>query len=507
MKPTPTQRPAGREPLQAGQRRSLVGNTLWNLAGTFLPLLVGLAVIPPLLHALGIERFGLLSLIWMLTGYLGLLDLGLGRALTKLVAEAAGHARRDDLPRAVWTGLGLMSGFGAIGALALALAAEPLARRLLNIPAPLQAEAVGAIGFLAVSIPVAIATTGLRGVMEGLHLFRLANLIRVPLAALTFLAPLAVAVVTPDLALVSASLLGVRLVGLAAHWIACLWALPALAQPRRPDRALFRLLLGFGGWLTVTNVVGPLMTYLDRFVIGALFDLAAVAYYTTPYELVTKLLLVPFALTAVLFPTFSRALAQRSEASAPLMVRSIAAVFVVILPIVMFGVAYAREGLGLWLGEEFASHSFRVGQWLAAGVLMNSMAQIPFTFVQGAGRPDWIAKLHLLELPFYFLALWWALDAAGIVGAAIAWTVRVSVDAVALLWMAHVVAPSGIRFPRRLGFAVALACAALVCVALIESTLVRGLIVLGATGASAMLLWGLSFGSEPLESAAARSGL
>lgn len=495
----------------AMQERALVGNTLWNLAGTFLPLLVGLAAVPLLLHALGIERFGLLSLIWMLTGYFGLLDLGFGRALTKLVAEHVGHHveydGHGDLPRLMWTALWLMSGFGAAGAVVLVLAAEPLARGLLNIPLSLQAEAVGAIGFLALSIPVAIATTGLRGVMEGLHLFRLASLIRVPLAALTFLAPLAVAMVTPDLAMVSASLLGVRLIGLAAHWMACLRALPALAQFRRPDRALFRLLLGFGGWLTVTNVVGPLMTYLDRFVIGALFDLAAVAYYTTPYELVTKLLLVPFALTAVLFPTFSSALAQRSETSAPLMVRSIAAVFVVILPIIVFGVAFAREGLGLWLGDEFALHSFRVAQWLAAGVLINSLAQMPFTFVQGAGRPDWIAKLHLLELPFYFLGLWWALGAAGIEGAAIAWTLRVTLDALALLWMAHVVAPSGIRFPPRLAFAIALACGTLACVAVIESALVRGLIALGATCALATLLWGLAFGSGRLESAAARPDL
>jgi O-antigen/teichoic acid export membrane protein len=501
---------AGARP-SAMQERALVGNTLWNLAGTFLPLLVGLAAVPLLLHALGIERFGLLSLIWMLTGYFGLLDLGFGRALTKLVAEHVGqhvgHKALGDLPRLMWTALWLMSGFGAAGAVVLALAAEPVARGLLNIPVSLQAEAVGAIGFLALSIPVAIATTGLRGVMEGLHLFRLANLIRVPLAALTFLAPLAVAMVTPDLAMVSMSLLGVRLLGLAAHWMACLRALPALAQVRRPDRALFRLLLGFGGWLTVTNVVSPLMTYIDRFVIGALFDLAAVAYYTTPYELLTKLWLFPFALTAVLFPTFSSTLAQRSETSAPLMVRSIAAVFVVILPIVMLGVAFAREGLGLWLGDDFALHSFRVAQWLAAGVLVNSMAQIPFTFVQGAGRPDWIAKLHLLELPFYFLGLWWALDAAGIEGAAIAWTARVTVDAAALLWMAHVVAPSGIRFPPRLAFAVALACGALACIAVLESMLARGLIAFGATGALVMLLWGISFGAEPRKPGAARPGL
>lgn len=475
----------------AGGKRPIVASTLWNLAGTFLPLLVGLVAVPLLLRSLGIDRFGLLSLIWMLTGYFGLLDLGFGRALTKLVAEQAGHAHGDDLSRAVWTGLGMMSAFGVAGAVVLAAAAGPLVRGLLNVPLPLQSEAIGAIGFLALSIPVAIAATGLRGVMEGLHLFKLASLIRMPLAALSFLAPLAVTVFTPDLLVVSASLLGVRVLGLIAHWIACVRALPALARPRPPDRVLFRLLLGFGGWLTVTNVVGPLMTYLDRFVIGALFDLAAVAYYTTPYELVTKLWLIPFALTAVLFPAFSGALAQGSTASTALMTRSIAAVFAVVFPAVIFAVAFAREGMALWLGDGFASHSFRVLQWLAAGVLVNSMAQVPYTFVQGAGRPDWIAKLHLLELPLYLLGLWWMLDVAGIVGAAVAWTIRVTIDALALLRMAHVVAPAGVRLPGRLVLAVMLGLAALPCVALVEGAPARVLLSVVCAIALPALLWGL----------------
>lgn len=489
----------------AGQRRSLVGNTLWNLAGTFLPLLVGLAAVPLLLRALGIERFGLLSLIWMLTGYFGLLDLGFGRALTKLVAEHVGHERYGDLPALVWTALWLMSAFGAAGSVALVLAAEPVVRGVLNIPLPLQQEAVGAIWFLALSVPVAIAASGLRGVMEGLHLFKLANLIRMPLAALTFLAPLAVSVFTPDLLLVSASLLVVRLLGLVAHWIACVRAMPELARPRRPDRVLFSLLLGFGGWLTVTNVVGPLMIYLDRFVIGSISDLAAVAYYATPYDLVTKLLFVPIALAGVLFPMFSGASAQSRGASGALMTGSLAAVFAILFPVIIFGVAFAREGLALWLGDAFASNSFRVLQWLAAGVLVNSMAQVPFTYVQGAGRPDWIAKLHLLELPLYLLGLWWMLEVAGIVGAAIAWTLRVIIDALILLRMAQRVTTSGLRLPGRLVLAVALGLAALPGVALVENMLARASVSALCALALPALVWRL-FCSPKLSSPASLSG-
>jgi O-antigen/teichoic acid export membrane protein len=100
-------------------------------------------------------------------------------------------------------------------------------------------------------------------------------------------------------------------------------------------------------------------------------------------------------------------------------------------------VILAQRGLALWLGADFAQHSFRVLQWLALGVLINSLAQIPFALVQGAGRPDLTAKLHLIELPCYLLALWWLISSYGVEGAAIAWTARVVLDALMLFGLAR----------------------------------------------------------------------
>jgi O-antigen/teichoic acid export membrane protein len=119
-------------------------------------------------------------------------------------------------------------------------------------------------------------------------------------------------------------------------------------------------------------------------------------------------------------------------------------------------VGLARSGLTLWLGADFAQHGYRVLQWLAVGVFINCLALIPFTLVQGVGRPDLTAKLHLIELPLYLSALWWLISAHGVEGAAIAWTARMGVDGAVLFGMADrffggnvmerkVVAPTGAR--------------------------------------------------------------
>jgi O-antigen/teichoic acid export membrane protein len=162
-----------------------------------------------------------------------------------------------------------------------------------------------------------------------------------------------------------------------------------------------------------------------------------VAFYTTPYEMVTKLLVGPGALTGVLFPAFSTSLASNPDKIIHLYRRGLKYAFILLIVPVTLIVIFAKGGLALWLGRDFAGQSFQVLQWLAIGVLMNGMASIPFSLIQGVGRADITGKLHLIQLPIYLGFLWWMVMSFGIQGAAIAWCARVTLDFVALMWISH----------------------------------------------------------------------
>ena len=68
----------------------LARNSALNLLGLCSPLLVAIVAIPILIRGLGTDRFGVLTLVWVVIGYSSLFDLGLSRALTKIVAEKLG---------------------------------------------------------------------------------------------------------------------------------------------------------------------------------------------------------------------------------------------------------------------------------------------------------------------------------------------------------------------------------------------------------------------------------
>jgi len=191
-------------------------------------------------------------------------------------------------------------------------------------------------------------------------------------------------------------------------------------------------LVQFGGWMTISNIIGPIMSYLDRFLVGGLLSVGAVAYYTAPFDLVARLTFIAQAVTGVLFPAFAASLIQDSARTVLLFTRGVKYIFLALFPVVLIAIGFAPEGLRLWLGADFAQNSQLALRLLSVGMLINSMAGVPFALIQSGGRPDVTAKMHLVELPLYLVAVWWLTKHFGIAGTAVAWTGRGVLDAILL---------------------------------------------------------------------------
>ena len=428
---------------------ALARNTVLNLIGLGAPLMVAIFTIPLLIKTIGPARFGVLTLVWMVVGYCGLFDLGLGRALTKLVAEKLGAQKESEIPALIWTALLLMAGLGIIGMVVACGLSPWLVHALLKIPAHLQPQSLKAFYMIAVSIPFIISTAGLRGVLEAYQRFDMTNAVRIPLGIFTFIGPLAVLPFSKSLFPIVATLVVGRALAWGAHLLLCLHVVHALHRNIKIQRSMVRPLVSFGGWMTVSNIISPLMAYFDRFFIGAMISIVAVAYYTTPFEVLTRLRIISGALVGVLFPAFSITMMQDRARNTWLFDRGLSYIFLALFPPCLIIVTLSYEGLVLWLGADFAQQSTHVVQWLAIGMFVNSLAQIPFAMVQGTGRPDLTAKLHLIELPFYLVGVWWLTSSYGIEGTAIAWMLRVIMDMVVLYTVTWWILPDTAYVIRR----------------------------------------------------------
>jgi O-antigen/teichoic acid export membrane protein len=405
---------------------SIVRHTSYNFAGAVVPILVSLITVPLYLQVIGFDRYGILALVWLVVGYFNLFDFGLGRATAQQVASSTSEQDRNA---AFWTALFLAAAFALLATIVAAPVALIVFRAIKVTSSELRSEIVESLPALIAAIPIWIMQGVVRGALEGRRRFLAINVIQSGGAVATAVVPLLTALVVgpelPDLVLATLLVRGVVLLALS---VAAKRSVP-IRGAVWPGRTYALRLVRFGAWLTITNVVGPIMMLFDRFLIGAIAGAAAVAVYVIPFTLISQLALFPSSLSSAVFPKFAADSAMRTRERDEL-VRMTA---FLMTPAACAAVVLVGPFLHVWLGADIGTKSTPVAIVLMIGFWANGVAQLPFASLHAVGRTDTTAKLHLIEVVPYLLVLWAGLKIFGLAGAAAAWSLRATADLLALI--------------------------------------------------------------------------
>jgi len=411
----------------------------WNLFGNVAPIGVAIFTIPLTINGFGAEKFGVLTLIWAFIGYFGFFDFGIGRALTHFIAIDLSRNDLASITVTIWTGIifGLATGCAAMTG--LYIAAPYLLPIVIPVDFSIQNDVSNAFVVVSLGIPIIVVAATLRGALEGYKRFDVVNKIRAPLGIWTYCCPLIGLGFEHPLAVTAIAII----VGRFAVTVLYFQKLGALVKDlhtqRMIDWATLKKILGYGGWFTVTAVIGPIIVSFDRFVISSLLTVAAVAYYTTPFEVVSRTTILASALSFAMFPSLSQLIKTDRQAAANMISLALRWLLFITTPVYAILIVYAGFILDLWLGSDFADKATRPMQLLALGVFINGLAHIPFTAVQSAGHPEWSAKLHLVELAVFAVLVYFATLKFGIIGTAAVWSVRSTLDGIIHLILSYYV--------------------------------------------------------------------
>ncbi len=394
-------------------------NTMYNLLGYGLPLVLAVFCIPTLIKDLGEERFGILSLAWMILGYFSFFDFGIGRSLTKIISENIGLNQTNKIPALFWTSLLFMFLISFLVTISLSFFIPSLVD-IFNITKEMHQETIIIFFSLAISIPIVSTMGGLRGVLEAYQKFGIVNVLRISLGIFTFLGPLVVLKITNSLFWIVIFLMFIRLFIWILYITQCFKVNKNLKKISFDFKVILPV-LKFSIWIAIANVIGPIILYTDRFLIGSIESAKAITYYSSPYEVVTKLLVIPGSVASVLFPIFSASFFTEPKISKKYFTQGVKFIFIILYPITLFIVTFSYEGMDLWLGKKFAANSSLVLQFLSIGVLMNGIGVIVDNFLQGIGKPKIPTIIYMVELPLFVLAMFFSIDRFGINGAALTW--------------------------------------------------------------------------------------
>lgn len=412
-----------------------LSHVAWNLGGLVFPLGVAVLTVPHLIENLGQERFGLLALAWGLIGYAGTLDLGLGRALTQMVARLRGESNLSSIPDVLATASRITLVTGLIGGALIGLAALMGGQALIRTESTSSSEIQYAMLLLAIALPAQAMSATYRGLNEAFMNFKGISYLRAGLGIVNFAGPYAVSLVTTQLPWLVATLVLSRLVSLFIFRylaIQCLQNYPETRGPAAYSSTIARSLFTFGGWITVSSIASPIMVQADRFVIAATISAAAVSAYVLPYEVVVQSLILVGAVSSVMFPGLSTLIQEKPDQWKPYfrkwlfrvagMMAVVCTVLAWLLPVI----------LPMWIKSNLKPESILVGQVLCIGVFANAVGSMFYALLHAKGRADITAKLHLIELPVFLIMLFFLINQFGVIGAAWAWVGRMIFDSVAL---------------------------------------------------------------------------
>jgi O-antigen/teichoic acid export membrane protein len=404
----------------------------YTFAGNIVPLLAGFLTVPFTVKHFGVEVVGFIAICWLMVGYSGIFDLGLSRSMTQMVSSLLPSLNYNGIRKYFWTTFIMSFLFSLLITILIYHFSSDIIY-LFNISNHLADIGVESFKLLSFSVPFILLTSVLIGFLTSYNSFNTINIIKIPIGIFMMLAP----VISYYLNLGVIGIIYILLITRVLNFICYFFIIfSKYTFLRKIDVSLYGLknLLNQGLWMTLSNIISPLIVNFDRFVLGSIISVQAVAYYSTVYDIVSKLHIIPTTFVTVLFPLFAYNSSFNDKTKNSLLIGKY--LFVVILissPIIFITDIWAFDLISIWINPDFANKSYKIAMILLIGVLWNTLAQIPFTFLQANGNSSKTALFHIIELIIFLPILYFLIVKFGIVGAAIAWSFRVILDFILLI--------------------------------------------------------------------------
>lgn len=444
------------ETFELAKGSRIARNSVLNVCTGIAISCLSLVFVPLMLHAFGTELYGVLSVTWMVLAYLSWLDFGFSRASAKFVSGELGLGRLEDAASWAWTAIITQACLGLCGAFLLSGLTPLLVTHLHVLPKNQHLVAV-TLHLFAFSIPLALANRSMTGVLQAGQRFGWINGLSLFSSISTYVVYGIGILLGRDFYFVVGGLFALQFVNVAGSYWGATRVLPRLKSLagikllKHGYGSHARAMIGYGSWITVAAVVGPMLATFDQWMVSIIIGVALLPFFTVPFNVLGRLSLFPSSLSSTLFPAFSALHAKNEwERIESLFVRAHRYLLIILIPILFVLFTWGSEILRLWIGPEFASQGTLPLQILVVGFGMNLLAPFSGVLLEAIGRPDVLAKLYLAELPFNVASVYLLTKYYGIVGAAWSCTLRNFVETIVLWIVVYRVVPLSLkRFATR----------------------------------------------------------
>lgn len=373
----------------------LAKNIISNFITKAWLILIYLVSIPYIINNLGADAYGILALTFIITGYFSQLDLGLGGAIIKFVAEYDAKNDYEKLKNIFGTALTLYLFLSIVGSLLLMLFTKFFLLKFFNIPIELSIATKVvfyitsfAFFFKMFQIFFQSFTYGFQKIYEVNKINIVSQTLKIAFIILLIY-------------------LGHGIVSIAiSNSLLTLFQLILLVLfLRKIKHSIFRFsfkkevaknLIKYSLQIFSGSFMGTITGQIDKLAIGMFLPVSYVSYYTVPKDVSLRVKEITGNIVTAVYPKFGELFGRENkEEIKDLFLRIIKIIAVLTTIIGVFVLCFSYDILKIWINEEFAKQSFRALQIFSMGAMINSVAVLSAFLFNAVNLAKYPATLNV----------------------------------------------------------------------------------------------------------------
>ena len=360
-------------------------------------IVVGIFLSPFILHRLGDAAFGIWVLIFSVTGYYGLFDLGIRSSIIRYVSKYAATGDSNRLTSFVNTALLSYTGIGIV-TMALTLALSTSIERMFHIPPEMHAQARWLLLMVGASVSLGFPLGVFGGMLEGLQRFYILN--STGIASTLLRAALIVYFLHRGYGLITVAFITVILPILFSvlRGIIVFRLCPSPLGWQYVDRESFRNMATYGGITFVAMVSAQLRFRTDEIVLGSMMTTVAITYFNVGARIVDYAQNFLGSMAQIFVP-----MASQSEATGDvgrlrkIYIAGNRACAFTTFPVTAILLIMGKDIIRIWVGARYVPHSYPVLVALMIPFALMMMQGASGRILYGLGKHRTYAIVLLIE--------------------------------------------------------------------------------------------------------------
>jgi len=415
----------------------IVRNTFFNMFGRFWGFLVAFIVTPYVISRLGLERFGIWAIVGAVTGYFGLLDLGIGSAFVKYIAQFYSRREYGKVNELISTGMVFYALFSA-AILILSFACINPVFSFFRIPPGSWAETRFVFIISMLTFCVTSTFSGYAAVVSGLQRMDIQNILAFFFSLLYVMGTVIFLEIGWGLRGLVVNNAIVAVLVVAVNAVIARRLLPELAFSLKAiNRRMFQELLGFGVRIQIARLESVFTFQADKLIIGHFFAMGMVSMYQLGSSVVMKAREVPLMLVSALLPAVSEMDANHDTGRLrELYQRGTKYLALVVMPLLVFLFVNAGAVMFAWMGLGYSSSAVII-RILCPCYLINVMTGVASAVAVGSGRPGLLTRAALAQFCGNVILSIFLVRVIGYTGVAVATLVTLSLSSLWFMWMVN----------------------------------------------------------------------